>query len=86
MLELMGRAGLTVEELLVTPVPLSLVVPPRFHGRVLEGVHSVSALAARCWKTGLAYQFVAVARLGATARTEAPAPRRLPAPALEGAP
>lgn len=84
MLELMGRAGLTVEELLVTPVPLPVVVPPRFHGRVLDTVHSASALAARCWKAGLAYQFVAVARLGATARVDAP--RRLSAPALEGAP
>ena len=84
MQELLTHAGLTIEELLVTPVPLPIVVPSRFHGRWLGVVHGASALAARCWKGGLAYQFVAVARLGATVRTEMP--RRLPEPALEGAP
>ena len=83
-LELLGRAGLTVDELLATPVPLPIVVPPRFHGRMLSAVHSASALASRCWKSGLAYQFVAVARLGATVRSEVP--RRLPEPAIESAP
>jgi len=55
-------AGLSVEELVATPVPLPLVVPPRLHGPVLDAVHALSAGAARAWKGGLAYQFVAVCR------------------------
>ncbi|MGH7413618.1 MAG: class I SAM-dependent methyltransferase [Candidatus Rokuibacteriota bacterium] len=53
-------AGLTVVELAVTPVPLPLVVPPRWHGRWLPRVHALSAGAAKGWPGGLAYQFVAV--------------------------
>jgi len=41
---------------------LPLVVPPRFHGAVLDAVHGLSARAARVWKSGLAYQLVAVCR------------------------
>ena len=59
---LLRDAGLRVEELVATPVPLPLIVPPRLHGPVLDGVHAVSAGAARAWKGGLAYQFVAVCR------------------------
>ena len=55
-------AGLGVEELVATPVPLPLVVPPRLHGPVLDAVHALSAGAARAWKGGLAYQLVAVCR------------------------
>jgi 2-polyprenyl-3-methyl-5-hydroxy-6-metoxy-1,4-benzoquinol methylase len=63
---LLGEAGLSVDELRVTPVPLPLVVPPRWHGGWLDGLHAVSARAARLWPGGLAYQFVAVCRrLGA---------------------
>ena len=62
LLELLRSAGLSVVELAVTPVPLPLVVPPRWHGRVLERVHALSAGAARGWPGGLAYQFVAVCR------------------------
>ena len=58
----LGDAGLDVEELVATPVPLPLVVPPRLHGPVLDAVHALSAGAARAWKCGLAYQFVAVCR------------------------
>jgi 2-polyprenyl-3-methyl-5-hydroxy-6-metoxy-1,4-benzoquinol methylase len=60
--ELLRAAGLTVVELAVTPVPLPLVVPPRWHGRWLPRVHALSAGAARGWPGGLAYQFVAVCR------------------------
>jgi 2-polyprenyl-3-methyl-5-hydroxy-6-metoxy-1,4-benzoquinol methylase len=56
------EAGLRVLELAVTPVPLPLVVPSRWHGGWLRGVHSLSARAARAWPGGLAYQFVAVCR------------------------
>jgi SAM-dependent methyltransferase len=58
----LGDAGLDIEELVATPVPLPLVVPPRFHGGVLDAVQGISAGAARLWKGGLAYQFVAVCR------------------------
>jgi 2-polyprenyl-3-methyl-5-hydroxy-6-metoxy-1,4-benzoquinol methylase len=59
---LLRDAGLSVEELIATPVPLPLVVPPRLHGPVLDTIHALSAGAARAWKGGLAYQFVAVCR------------------------
>jgi 2-polyprenyl-3-methyl-5-hydroxy-6-metoxy-1,4-benzoquinol methylase len=59
---LLRDAGLSVEELVATPVPLPLVVPPRLHGPVLDTIHALSAGAARAWKGGLAYQFVAVCR------------------------
>jgi 2-polyprenyl-3-methyl-5-hydroxy-6-metoxy-1,4-benzoquinol methylase len=55
-------AGLTVAELRVTPVPLPLLVPARWHGAWLRGLHGLSALAARGWPRGLAYQFVAICR------------------------
>ena len=57
---LLRDAGLSVEELVATPVPLPLVVPPRLHGRALDAIHALSAGAARAWKGWLAYQFVAV--------------------------
>jgi 2-polyprenyl-3-methyl-5-hydroxy-6-metoxy-1,4-benzoquinol methylase len=61
------EAGLTVGELTVTPVPLPLVVPERWHGAWLRGLHGWSARAARGWPGGLAYQFVAVCRAAAEA-------------------
>lgn len=61
----LGDAGLVIEELVATPVPLPLVVPPRFHGGALDAVHGLSAGAARLWKGGLAYQLVAVCRRAA---------------------
>jgi len=62
LVELLRGAGLAVVELATTPVPLPLVVPPRWHGPWLERVHALSAGAARGWPGGLAYQFVAVCR------------------------
>ena len=61
-LALLSDAGLAVDELAVTPVPLPLVVPERLHGPWLRAVHAASAAAARRWAGGLAYQFVAVCR------------------------
>lgn len=61
-LALLADAGLAVDELTVTPVPLPLVVPERLHGPWLRAVHAASAAAARRWAGGLAYQFVAVCR------------------------
>ncbi|MGH7398892.1 MAG: class I SAM-dependent methyltransferase [Candidatus Rokuibacteriota bacterium] len=63
LLDFLHGAGLAVVELAVTPVPLPLVVPPRWHGRWLPRVHALSAGAARGWPGGLAYQFVAVGRV-----------------------
>ncbi|MGH7385915.1 MAG: class I SAM-dependent methyltransferase [Candidatus Rokuibacteriota bacterium] len=63
LLDFLHGAGLAVVELAVTPVPLPLVVPPRWHGRWLPRVHALSAGAARGWPGGLAYQFVAVCRV-----------------------
>jgi SAM-dependent methyltransferase len=62
LLELLRDAGLAVIEVAVTPVPLPLVVPSRWHGPWLARVHALSAGAARGWPGGLAYQFVAVCR------------------------
>lgn len=59
-LDFLRRAGLAVRELVVTPAPLPLVVPERFHGPWLSALHRFSAGTARVWPGGLAYQFVAV--------------------------
>jgi SAM-dependent methyltransferase len=61
-LALLRDAGLAVDELSATPVPLPLVVPEKLHGTWLRAVHAASAAAARRWTGGLAYQFVAVCR------------------------
>ena len=58
-----------MEELAVTPVPLPLIVPERLHGAWLDGLHAASAAASRGWKSGLAYQFVAMCRPRAAGRS-----------------
>jgi len=63
-LEMLARADLRVSELAVTPAPLPLVIPPRFHGAWLSAAQRLGSAAARCWPGGLAYQFVAVCRNG----------------------
>jgi SAM-dependent methyltransferase len=75
LLALLTQSGLAVEEFRVTPVPLPLVVPCRLHGGWLSLAHRLSALTARCWSRGLAYQFVVACRPGSSLRT-ATAPRR----------
>ena len=62
----LADGGLALEELTATPVPLPLVVPPRFHGGLLDRIHGLSAGAARAWKGGLGYQLVAVCRRATT--------------------
>jgi SAM-dependent methyltransferase len=61
-LDLLREADLVVTELAVTPVPLPLVVPRKFHGAWLAVAQRLGAAAARGWPGGLAYQFVAVCR------------------------
>jgi len=57
------EAGLETEEMVATPVPLFLAVPPRWHGGWLRALHGVNAALARAWKGMFGYQFVAVTRL-----------------------
>jgi SAM-dependent methyltransferase len=62
LLALLAQAGLAVDTVHVTPVPLPLVVPARLHSAGLRIVHRLSARASRWWPGGLAYQFVAACR------------------------
>lgn len=64
--DFLGEAGLEVEEIVATPVPLLLVVPERRHGGWLYALHGLNAALARSWKTMFGYQFVAVAHARAT--------------------
>ncbi len=59
---LLEEAGLAVEELTATPIPLPLVVPRRYQGAVFHALHAMNAGLARVWPTLFGYQFVAVAR------------------------
>jgi SAM-dependent methyltransferase len=55
-------AGLSLDKMYATPVPLPLIVPERYQGVLFNFLHRLNATAARAWKTMLAYQFVAVCR------------------------
>lgn len=59
---LLAGAGLRVERMTATPVPLYQVVPPRLHGRALAIVQGASAATARALPRLLGYQFVVLAR------------------------
>ena len=59
---LLAGAGLRVERMTATPVPLHQVLPERWHGRALAAVHGASALAARMLPRLFGYQFVVLAR------------------------
>ena len=69
----LAQAGMRVEEMVVTPVPLPLLFPPRWQGQVFQAVHCMNALGARLSKRLLGYQFVAFGRL----ETKRCAPRSL---------
>jgi SAM-dependent methyltransferase len=60
--QFLNEADLDVTESIATPVPLPLVVPERYQGRVFRVFHWLNALLARTWKSLFGYQFVAVAR------------------------
>jgi len=55
-------AGLETVQLTATPIPFTLVVPPRYQGAVFAALHAVNAWLARTWQTLFGYQLVAVAR------------------------
>jgi len=59
---LLADSGLKTVEMSASPVPLPLVVPERYHGRLLNTVHAASAALVRLWKSMFAYQFIAFAR------------------------
>lgn len=59
----MAHGGMRVEELLTTPVPLSLLVERRWQGRIFQAVNYMNVLSARLFKGLLGYQFVAFGRL-----------------------
>jgi len=61
---LLAEAGLHPVRESATPVPLYQVVPPRWHGAVLQGVHGLSAAAARLLPRLLGYQFVVLSGPG----------------------
>jgi SAM-dependent methyltransferase len=61
-LQFLQAAGLKPEEVTATPIPLPLVVPTRYQGRLFAVIHAMNAWLARCWPTLFGYQFVAVAR------------------------
>ncbi|MFQ5898513.1 MAG: class I SAM-dependent methyltransferase [Candidatus Methylomirabilia bacterium] len=63
---LIADAGLRSVRRTTTPTPLYQVVPARFHGAWLAGIHAGSAVAARWLPRLLGYQFVVLARLGSS--------------------
>lgn len=50
-------------DMVPVPAPLLLAVPRRFHGAWLRALHTINAVAVKCWPRGLAYQFVAIGRM-----------------------
>ncbi len=62
-------AGLAVETLTATPIPLPLVVPQKHQGGLFAAVHAVNGWLARNWQALFGYQFVAVAKRGSYATT-----------------
>jgi len=59
---LLAAAGLVIVRRTATAVPLYQVVPDAWHGRLLGGIHAVSAALSRTFPRLLGYQFVVLAR------------------------
>lgn len=59
----LAQGGMRVEELVATPVPLSLLFPLKLQGRLFQAVNYVNALSAHLLKRWFGYQFVAFGRL-----------------------
>ncbi|HEY4900969.1 MAG TPA: class I SAM-dependent methyltransferase [Terriglobales bacterium] len=64
--ELLDDAGLEVMQLTATPIPLPLIVPRRYHGKLLALVHAFNNWMAVHWATLFGYQLIAVARKRST--------------------
>lgn len=62
----LAQGGMRVEELVTIPIPLSLLVPQKWQGRVFHAANYVNALSVRLLKRLLGYQFVAFGRLEET--------------------
>lgn len=60
--QFVSEAGLDIETLTATPIPLPLVVPVSWQGKIFGWLHAANAWLARTWQTLFGYQFVAVAR------------------------
>lgn len=60
--EFLLDAGMELEELTATPIPLTLVIPQRHQGVLFAMLHAANAWLARSWQTLFGYQFVALAR------------------------
>jgi hypothetical protein len=59
--QLLDDVGLEVLQLTATPIPLPLLVPQRYQGKVLALVHACNNWLAVHWATLFGYQFIAVA-------------------------
>jgi 2-polyprenyl-3-methyl-5-hydroxy-6-metoxy-1,4-benzoquinol methylase len=60
--QLLDDDGLEVLQLTATPIPLPLIVPQRYHGKLLAAVHAFNNWLAGVWQTMFGYQLIAVAR------------------------
>ena len=58
LVRMVRRCGLSICHLEATAIPLELIVPPAWQGRVLRALDGTYARAARAWPGLLAYQFV----------------------------
>lgn len=59
----LAQGGMQVEELVVTPLPLCVMVQQKWQGRSFRAMNYVNALSARLLKRLFGYQFVAFGRL-----------------------
>ena len=60
--QFLRAAGLEIETLTATPIPLQLLVPQRHQGKLFAALHAANAWLARHWPTLFGYQFVGVSK------------------------
>jgi methionine biosynthesis protein MetW len=58
--DFLDNGGFAIESVTATPVPLALVVPERFHGKLFNAIYSLTGRIANLSKRLFGYQFVAV--------------------------
>lgn len=63
LLKFFEETSVRVEAIIPTPLPLGVIFPRSVDRRWFRLVNAINAMTAHAWKRGLAYQFVAVARL-----------------------